>query len=51
MELITLLWEPTTHTIWAEDDPIEHVIGTDGLSDNDYFLITGGNACKLFKIV
>ena len=34
----------------AEDDPIEHVIGTEGLSDNDYSLITGGNACKLFKI-
>ena len=35
----------------AEDDPIEHVIGTEGLSDNDCSLITGGNACKLFKIV
>ena len=35
----------------AEDDPIEHVIGTEGLSDNDYSLITGGNACKLFKIL
>ena len=34
----------------AEDDPIEHVLGTDGLSQNDIKLITGGNACSLFKI-
>ena len=34
----------------AEDDPIEHVIGTEGLTENDISLITGGNACKLFKI-
>ena len=31
-------------------DPIEHVLGTDGLSQNDITLITGGNACKLFNI-
>jgi aminocarboxymuconate-semialdehyde decarboxylase len=35
----------------AEDDPIEHVLGTDGLSQNDIKLITGGNACSLFKII
>ena len=34
----------------AEDDPIEHVLGTDGLSQDDITLITGGNACKLFNI-
>ena len=34
----------------AEDDPIEHVIGTEGLSKNDIEKITGSNACYLFKI-
>ena len=34
----------------AEDDPIEHVLGTDGLSQSDINLIAGGNACELFKI-
>jgi hypothetical protein len=34
----------------AEDDPIEHVLGTKGLSKIDIELITGGNACNLFKI-
>ena len=34
----------------AEDDPIEHVIGTEGLSKNDIEKITGANACSLFKI-
>ena len=34
----------------AEDDPIEHVMGTEGLTKDDITLITGGNACKLFKI-
>lgn len=35
----------------AEDDPIEHVIGTKGLSTEQIEMITGANACSLFKIV
>ena len=34
----------------AEDDPIEHVMGTEGLSKDQIEMITGGNACSLFKI-
>ena len=34
----------------AEDDPIEHVMGTEGLSNDQIEMITGGNACSLFKI-
>ena len=34
----------------AEDDPIEHVIGTNGLTKADIEKITGSNACSLFKI-
>jgi aminocarboxymuconate-semialdehyde decarboxylase len=34
----------------AEDDPIEHVIGTNGLTKDDIEKITGSNACSLFKI-
>ena len=34
----------------AEDDPIEHVMGTEGFSKDQIEMITGGNACSLFKI-
>ena len=34
----------------AEDDPIEHVLGTEGLSKEQIQMITGANACSLFKI-
>ncbi len=34
----------------AEDDPIEHVLGVKELSEIDIELITGKNACSLFKI-
>ena len=34
----------------AEDDPIEHVIGINGLTKDDIEKITGSNACSLFKI-
>jgi hypothetical protein len=34
----------------AEDDPIEHVMGTEALSNDQIEMITGGNACSLFKI-
>ena len=34
----------------AEDDPIEHVLGTEGLSKEQIEKITGANACSLFKI-
>ena len=34
----------------AEDDPIEHILGISDLTEKDIKLITGGNACNLFKI-
>ena len=34
----------------AEDNPIQHVIETVGLTDEDKRKITGGNIAKLLKI-